>query len=110
MVISKEEGPRPQISEEVYEFFCSEETGGYHISRTNWQAVMLLFTICRVAYPFLVVLTDSQLAKKIGSIIRLVPFVTLIKRRGRAEGTTRRAIASAALKIRSHESHFSSFF
>ena len=75
MVISKEEGPRPQISEEVYEFFCAEETGGYHISRTNWQAVMLLFTICRVAYPFLVVLTDSQLAKKIGSIIRLVPFV-----------------------------------
>ena len=92
MVISKEEGPRPQISEEVYEFFCSEETGGYHISRTNWQAVMLLFTICRVAYPFLVVLTDSQLAKKIGSIIRLVPFVHFKKQEVELKGSIKNAL------------------
>ena len=32
----------------------------------------MLFTVFRVAYPFLVVLSDSQLAKKIGSIIRYV--------------------------------------
>lgn len=69
LVQSHEDGPPPNVSNDVYEFFCSAETGGFHISRTNWQVVMMLFTVFRVAYPFLVVMSDSQLAKKIGSII-----------------------------------------
>ena len=63
---------KEELNAEVYNYFCSPQMSGFNISKTNWQITIMLFILCRIAYPFLVVLVDSTLAKRICSIIRYV--------------------------------------
>ena len=55
--------------------FCKPDN--MFFPRPLWQYMLLLFAIFRVAYPFILIKSDSYLRQKINFIVRLV-FLTIL--------------------------------